>query len=587
MAQSESFPFLGETLLFLALAGLLIPLLQRLRINQVVGFLAAGLLLGPHGMPSWSSTLPWLASLPFPSPPEVEQLANLGVIFLMFLIGLGLPLGRVWELRTWVLRTGSAQIALSTIAIGLIAYTLGQPTSAAMVLGLVLSLSSTAVVIQLLTQRHLLETPLGQAVFSVLMMQDLVVLPTLVLIDLLAQPQPTPWGALLWIGLKSVFAVALILVVGKPLMAPLFRAMTRHRQPEVFVALTLLAALGVGGLTAVAGFSMTLGAFLAGMLLAETEFRHEIEVTIEPFKGLLMGLFFLSVGMGFDLRELLREPLWLSLGALGLLLVKALIAGPLLFVGGLPRGAAVAGGLLVAQGGEFAFVLLGQAGRGGLIEPATNQFMMTVVVLTLMMTPLCDRVGLVLSHWLDGQDRTSPPDRLSDHVLIAGCGRTGQRIARMLTQQGIHLLAIDHDAHRVAKLRAQGLAVVYGNAARPEILQRMALPRAGLLIVTLDEPRAALHTVIEARRMCPDLPIYARSHDEIHAQALKAAGATTVVSEMLESSLQVAAGVLRHCGIPETSVQTMVTTERQLSTESTDAMVKPPRPHRPGGARKG
>ncbi|NBS98325.1 MAG: potassium transporter, partial [Betaproteobacteria bacterium] len=244
-------------------------------INQVVGFLAAGLLLGPHGMPSWSGNLPWLASLPFPSPPEVEQLANLGVIFLMFLIGLGLPLGRVWELRAWVLRTGSAQIAFSTIAIGLIAYTLGQPRSAAMVLGLVLSLSSTAVVIQLLTQRHLLETPLGQAVFSVLMMQDLVVLPTLVLIDLLAQPQPAPWGALLWIGLKSVFAVTLILVVGKPLMAPLFRAMTRHRQPEVFVALTLLAALGVGGLTAVAGFSMTLGAFLAGMLLAETEFRHE------------------------------------------------------------------------------------------------------------------------------------------------------------------------------------------------------------------------------------------------------------------------------------------------------------------------
>ena len=289
-----------------------------------------------------------------------------------------------------------------------------------------------------------------------------------------------------------------------------------------------------------------------------------------------MGLFFLSVGMGFDLRELLREPLWLSLCALGLLLIKALIAGPLLFVGGLPRGAAVAGGLLLAQGGEFAFVLLGQASRGGLIEPATNQFMMTVVVLTLMMTPLCDRVGLVLSHWLDGQDRASPPDRLSDHVLIAGCGRTGQRIARMLTQHGIHLLAIDHDAHRVSKLRAEGLAVVYGNAARPEILQRMALPRAALLIVTLDEPRAALHTIIEAHRMCPDLPIYARSHDEIHAQALKAAGATTVVSEMLESSLQVAASVLRHCGIAETSVQTMLTTERQLSTESTDAVAKPP-----------
>ena len=587
MDALQSFPFLQEVLLFLALAGLLIPLLQRLKVNQVVGFLGVGILLGPQGLPSWPQHGPWVAALPLPTPSSVDQLAGLGITFLMFLIGLELSLQRAWALRRWVLGAGIAQVIFTALAIALFAQAFGNPVRVALLVGLVLSLSSTAMVIQLLAQRQALGGPMGQAILAILMLQDLAVIPALILVDTLADPTAAGWPGLMLVTLlKSMLAIGMILVVGKPLVAPVFRQLTHQRQPEVFMALTLLTVLGVAALTEAAGLSMALGALLAGILLADTEFAHEVQITIEPFKGLLMGLFFMSVGMQINPWELLLEPLWLPLATLGLIVTKAAIAALILWRFGLPRGVALTAGILISQGGEFAFVILGRATSQGLLDAETTQFMLATVSLSLLATPLCDRLGVALGTWLntrdtlaaDGERRSqtgrpnqdSRPDAierrhqsLSNHVLIAGCGRSGQRIAAIVAQHGIALVAIDHDAHRVASLRAQGLSVIYGNASRPELLQRLAVAKASLFVVTLDEPRAAIHAVRAARRAHPELAILARARDEIHASELRAAGANMVLAEMLETSLQIAATVLRQLGMPESTVQTMLNAERQ------------------------
>jgi CPA2 family monovalent cation:H+ antiporter-2 len=509
-----------------------------------------------------------VAALPLPTPSSVDQLAGLGITFLMFLIGLELSLQRAWALRRWVLGAGIAQVVFTALAIALFAQAFGNPVRVALLVGLVLSLSSTAMVIQLLAQRQALGGPMGQAILAILLLQDLAVIPALILVDTLADPTAAGWPGLMLVTLlKSMLAIGMILVVGKPLVAPVFRQLTHQRQPEVFMALTLLTVLGVAALTEAAGLSMALGALLAGILLADTEFAHEVQITIEPFKGLLMGLFFMSVGMQINPWELLLEPLWLPLATLG-------------------RGVALTAGILISQGGEFAFVILGRATSQGLLDAETTQFMLATVSLSLLATPLCDRLGVALGTWLntrdtlaaDGERRSqtgrpnqdSRPDAierrhqsLSNHVLIAGCGRSGQRIAAIVAQHGIALVAIDHDAHRVASLRAQGLSVIYGNASRPELLQRLAVAKASLFVVTLDEPRAAIHAVRAARRAHPELAILARARDEIHASELRAAGANMVLAEMLETNLQIAATVLRQLGMPESTVQTMLNAERQ------------------------
>ncbi len=318
MTEQHGLPFLREALVFLVFAGVLIPLLQRLRINQVLGFLVVGVLVGPHGLGQWATQWPWLATVTFSNASGVSQLAELGVLFLMFMIGLELSTQRLWALRRWVFATGGAQVVLSAAAIGGLALAFGNAWQPALVLGMVLALSSTAVVVQLLAQRQALATPMGQAVFSVLMLQDLAVVPLLILIDLLGSGSGDHIGSILGLTvLKSVGAVLLIFVVGRRLIQPVFRAFASRHQPEVFVALTLLTTMGIAGLTEAAGLSMALGALLAGLLLAETEYRHEVEVTIEPFKGLLMGLFFMSVGMGLDLRAVASDPLWVPLSVIG------------------------------------------------------------------------------------------------------------------------------------------------------------------------------------------------------------------------------------------------------------------------------
>jgi CPA2 family monovalent cation:H+ antiporter-2 len=571
----HAFPFLREILLFLILAGILIPTLQRLRINQVLGFLAVGALLGPFGLGALALHTPWLSFLTFPAGPGISMLAEIGVLFLMFMIGLELSAARLWSMRRWVFGAGTAQVAASATLIGAALYLYGLPGQAAVILGLVLSLSSTAVVMQLMNQQHSTGTCLGQAAFAVLMLQDLAVVPILILIGALAKGAGDGNDALLLGAItlaKAAGAIALIYLVGGRVVHPLFRAFARQRQPDVFMALVLLATFGIAALSAAAGLSMALGALIAGLLLAETEFKHEVELMVEPFKGLLMGLFFMTVGMTIDTGQILDAPLWLATFVLGLVLIKGLVVALLFRVGGLPWGRAVEGGLLLGQGGEFAFIVIGYAATSGVLDPALGARVMLAVGLSLFITPLLARLGTAIGDQLEtrGDQLAAQHDHAAlsavrGQVIIAGFGRVGQQLGKLLTAQKIPFVAFETDARLVAQLRADGWPVWFGNAARPELLRRVHADEAPAIVLTMDQPLAALQAVHGIRREFPHVALFARSRDEKHARDLRLAGASVVVPETLEASLQLSSFVLGAMGLEERTIDAIVDRERALS----------------------
>lgn len=576
MASHGALPHLREVLLFLALAGLLIPLLQRLRVNQVLAFLALGALLGPLGLGAMVADRPWLAYVSFPREEGVLALAEVGVLFLMFRIGLELSFERLWALRRWVFGAGSAQVLASAAVLGATAAALGLAPDAAIVTGLVLALSSTAIVVQLLVQQRQLATPLGQASFSILLLQDLAVVPLLVLVAVLASPDSGSLGlALATAVLKAALAIGAIYGAGRLLVRPAFSALASARHPEVFTALTLLTALGIGTITWAAGLSMALGAFLAGVLLSETEFRHEVEVTIEPFKGLLLGLFFMTVGMAVDLGGLASQPLAIAAAVAGLVVSKALVAALVLRAAGLGWGRAVEGGLLLAQAGEFAFIVLGSAMLLGLLPREAGNLLLLVVGVSMFLTPALARLGALLGAVLErppaahaGAPPPEPPATEQPHVIVAGCGRVGLLLGELLERARVPFIALDRDAARVAALRARDVPVYYGDASRPELLNTVRADRAVALVLTMDEPAAALHAVRGIRQQYPELPVFARARDERHAAELRSAGATLVVPETLESSLQLASVVLQQFGMPDAAVQETIEQEREQRTSA-------------------
>ena len=584
MQEQHAFPFLREILLFLSLAGILIPLLQRLRINQVLGFLAAGTLFGPFGLGRLAQDVPVLAWLTFPNNEDVAMLAELGVLFLMFMIGLELSAARLWAMRRWVFGAGSAQVVLCALLIGgAVWLLLGQTMEASLVLGLVLSLSSTAVVMQLLSERQTTGTPLGQAAFAVLMLQDLAVVPILILIGALGGGHGSGGSdnvaviAVLAMA-KAALAIALIYLVGGRVVHPLFRAFARHRQPDVFMALILLSTFGIASLSQMAGLSMALGALIAGLLLAETEFKHEVELMVEPFKGLLMGLFFMTVGMGMDPLQIVHAPLWLACAVALLVLLKAAVIAPVMRLGGLSWGRAFEAALLLGQGGEFAFIVIGYAVSSKLLEPGLGARVMLAVGLSLFLTPLLARIGRGIGERADNaardQEMQQAQGELGDargRVVIAGFGRVGQQLAKLLASQGIPYVAFENDAKLVSQLHAKGVPVYFGNASRPELLRRVHADEAPAIVLTMDHPASAMQAVRGIRREFPHVRLFARSRDEKHARALKLAGASVVVPETLEASLQLSAFVLEAMGLDERVVDGIVDRERDQFVQALTA----------------
>ena len=380
---------LQDAVIFLAAAGIVIPLVKRLHISPVLGFLLIGLAIGPFGLARLADAYPWLSYVLITDVNGVRALAELGVVFLLFMIGLELSLERLWAMRRLVFGMGSTQILVSAIVIGLIAWGWGNSVEASVLLGASLALSSTAIVMQLLIEQGRFGTNVGQGTFGILLAQDIAVVPILFLVSAFGAQQGGSLAAGLGIALaEAVFAVALILGVGRFLIRPLFRFVADAESPELFMAVTLLVIIATASLTHAAGLSAALGAFLAGILLAESEYRHEIEVNIEPFKGLLLGLFFMSVAMGIDLFEIMSNPVWIALSVAGLIGIKALIVAVVARGFGFGNGQAVEMGLLLGQGGEFAFLVLGLAVGFQLLPGDTAQFMLIVVGATMFLTRL-------------------------------------------------------------------------------------------------------------------------------------------------------------------------------------------------------
>ncbi|WP_426110728.1 cation:proton antiporter [Massilia sp. PWRC2] len=569
--QEHAFPFLREILLFLALAGILMPLLQRLRINQVLGFLAVGAVVGPFGLGLLAERYRLLAYVTVPSLEGVNVLAELGVLFLMFMIGLELSAARLWAMRRQVFGSGSAQVLISAAVLGSALAACGLGWRAAVVLGLVLSLSSTAVVMQLLAARQTTTSVLGQAAFAILMLQDLAVVPLLILIGVLGgHASDAPVMLALSTVARAGAAIALIYLVGARVVRPLFRQLVRHHQSDVFMALILLTTLGIAALSAAAGLSMALGALIAGVLLAETEFKHEIELMIEPFRGLLMGLFFMTVGMGTDSAQIAQAPVLLAAALLALVLLKTAVTAVVLRLSGLPWSGALEGGLLLAQGGEFVFIAVGYGVASHLFDGVLAQRVMLVVTLSLFITPLLARWGRRLGaaaarrQHQSAIERDGPPPLAGGHIIIAGYGRVGQMLGKLLTAQHLPYLAFEADAVLVAALRTQGHPVFFGNAARAELLRRVDAGHARAIVLTMDHPQSSLQAVEGIRRAFPAIPLFARARDEQQARLLKGAGATVVVPETLEASLQLSAFVLEAMGLDQAALDEVISSERAV-----------------------
>lgn len=563
---------LREAVVVLAAAGLVVPVMHRLRISPVLGFLVVGLVIGPFGLGRVAETVPALRWITIQDPALVRLAGELGVVALLFMIGLELSFERLRRLSRLVFGLGAAQVVAAGAAITVIARLFGNSAEAAIVLGACLALSSTAIVMQLLTESRRMGTPAGQASFAVLLFQDLAVVPILFLVGALGVGGGGGGAIASGIALalaKAAVAILLILFAGRVVVRPLLRLVAGTHSREFFLAAVLLTIIGIAAATESAGLSLALGAFLAGLLLAETEFRHRIAVDLEPFKGLLLGIFFVSVGLGIDLGAVLADPILLPASALGLVLLKSLLLFPLALAFGLPRAVAAEASILTSQGGEFAFVVIGIASTTSLLPPATAQFMLVVVGLTMAATPALARLARAAGDRLSPISGPAAPvvvaDEITEHAIIVGYGRVGRAVGELLDQQNIPHVAIDANSARVSQLRAQGIVIFQGDAAQHEILGHLGIERAAALIVTMDDPTLAARVVASARQDHPNLPIYARVRDDAHARELLVAGATAVTPETTEASLQLAEAVLVGIGVPEDAARDVVAKRRDLA----------------------
>jgi CPA2 family monovalent cation:H+ antiporter-2 len=568
---------LREVVVYLVAAGVIVPLARRLKISPVFGFLVVGIVIGPHGLARFSDALPWLTYAVITDLAGVRLLAELGVVFLLFMIGLELSVERLWAMRLRVFGLGGAQVVVTGAVIGVIASFFDNSLAAAIVLGCAFALSSTAIVMQLLSENRRLGTATGRTSFAILLCQDLAVLPILFLVGAFAAQDETPVVlSFIWAIGQALLAIVAILAIGRLVIRPAFRFVGSTASREMFLAFVLLIIVGTALATEQVGLSMALGAFLAGLLFAETEYRHEIEVDIEPFKGLLLGLFFVSVGMSIDISQVAAKPLWLIASVFGLYLIKSPIIYVLARWFGEARPVALEAGLLLGQGGEFAFVVIGMAYGLGLMPNETAQFMLIVASLTMIATPGVAYIARKIARSVetreaeDGQRDSDIPVSLTGHVVIVGYGRVGQMLGTVLEGQEVPHIGLDVDAELVACFRDRGASIFFGDASRPEILRRVGVDSAAALVVTMDSPHDAEQVVTTARRNWPELVIYARARDRVHSARLITCGASHAIPETIEASLQLGEMVLMGVGVPDQAARRVIEARRQAEQATID-----------------
>ncbi len=530
----ETGGYLLEVIVVLVAAVISVFLFQRFGLGAVLGYLVAGAVIGPSGFALVADV------------DTIQALGELGVVFLLFTVGLELPFERIRVMQARIFALGAAQVFVTALAVTGIGILMGLSPAPSVVIGGALALSSTAIVLRMLVDRGELTSRFGRSCFAVLLVQDMMVGPFLVLALALGEGGE---GLGLAVGeamLKAVVAVMAILGIGRVVLRYVFQQVAAVRDPDVFIALSLVVVLASGLMTKMAGLSMAFGAFLAGMLLAETHYRHQVAADIQPFRGLLLGLFFMSVGMSVDIG-LAASKAGLVIGlAVGLIVLKATLLSGLGLVAGMRPAQAVNLGVLLSQGGEFAFVLLGAALAAGVVSGGVAQLIVVVVALTMMATPFLAMLGRLLERQVERrtvvelETRAEEAEELKDHVVIAGYGRVGAAVAAQLKAAGSDFIAVDLDPHRIIEARAAGLPVYFGDATRPEILEAVHVERARAMVVAVDDPQIALRTVAMVRYIFPDLKIYARAHDDAHARELARAGADTVVPELVATGHRLA-----------------------------------------------
>jgi CPA2 family monovalent cation:H+ antiporter-2 len=544
------------TLLLLAASVLGVVAFRLLNLPPMLGYLVVGIVIGPHALGIVPDTL------------EARYLAEFGVVFLMFSIGLEFSLPKLRSMRRIVLGLGMAQVVLTigaTMALGWVLHTFfsqyfGVTLAGAFALGGALAMSSTAIVLKLLTERLELESEHGRRIVGVLLFQDLAVVPLLVIVPALAnQPENLP-TALGWALVKATLILGLLLLGGQWLLRRWFHLVAKRRSHELFILNVLLVTLGLAYVTEHAGLSLALGAFVAGMLIAETEYRHQVEEDIKPFRDVLLGLFFITIGMLLNLRVVVDQFVWVLLALLLPTGFKLLMIVGLARVFGAGAGTAIRTALPLATAGEFGFVLLSQAGGLQLLPPGLMQVVLAAMLLSMMATPFLiiysDRVALrfAKSEWLARSlaitqvaTRSLAAER---HVIICGYGRSGQHLARMLSQEGIGYVALDLDPDRVREAAAAGDSVVYGDAGRKEMLVAAGVARAAALVVSYSDTHSALKVIHFAHELAPQLPVIVRTQDDADLDRLLAAGATEVVPEIFEGSLMLGSHALVLLGVP-------------------------------------
>jgi len=546
----------NDALVVLGTAGILVPILSRLGFSPVLGYLAAGALLGPLGLGSLSQSFPLLSWFTIGDYGDVAGIAELGVVFLLFLIGLELSLPRLLTMRRLVFGVGGLQVLVTTALLAAAAAYSGKTLPEAIILGASLSLSSTAIVLELLSKQERMKTTAGRASFAVLLAQDLAVVPILIFIGLLAAgPQGAVLGSLAKAFVQAAVALAVIVLFGRFLLRPLFRLVASTRSSDLFIATALFVIIAAGVVASQAGLSMELGGFVAGLLLAETEYRKAVEATIEPVKALLIGIFFFTVGMAIDIRALLREPLLLAGAVAGLIAVKSLLIVGLARLFRLSWPVAVEMGLLLGAGGEFAFVGLVLAAGSNLIDHSTASFALTVTAVTMALIPLLSHFARRFASRLRAagaapSELMMRPTGRQRHAIVVGYGRVGKVVCALLKEHGIPYIAADSDASMVTRDRRDGHDVYYGDAADQKFLEICGLADAAGVVITIHTHHLIDDIVEHVRALRPDVLIVSRARDADHARHLYRLGATDAVPEAIEASLQLSEAALVGLGLP-------------------------------------
>ncbi len=550
MALDLSNSGFSDALVILGAAGIVIPAFTRFRISPVIGFILVGALVGPAGLGQLVASFPWLFYFTITDPHSIEPFAEFGIILLLFSIGLELSFKRLWTMRGLVFGVGAAELLGAALLIGVGLYAMGQAWSGALGLGLALALSSTALVLPIAGTT----SPVGKSAFAMLLFEDLALVPIVFLLAALAPAAgDAAFGDFMMTLLRGGIVVAVLFIGGRFFLPRLFAQAARTKSPELFLAASLLVVIVASLATTVVGLSPIVGALLAGVLIAETDYHSEVEVITAPFKGLALGVFLITVGMRLDLRMIMQDWALLLAAIIGVMAIKVGVTIALLKLSGARTGTAAEAGVLMASPSETTLIVLGVAATAGLIQPSTAAFWTTVTAIGLTITPLLATAGRYAARKIEERDPTldeaSNPDIVPGGTVVIGFGRVGRTVADMLRAHDKPYVAVDADIDGVAAARREGYSVMFGDVSRSELVDRLSLGHAKALILTMDDPVLTVRLTRRVRSWVPDIPIIARARDAAHAAELYKAGATDAVPETLESSLQLAEAALVDLGV--------------------------------------